>query len=60
MIQKRGTKKVKREIVRLANRLCELLDLCDDGDFVDRVCSAVCCNDPIEIEEIQDDEEAQS
>lgn len=56
MIQKRGAKKVKREIARLANRLCELLDLCDDEDFVDRVCSAVCCNDPIDIEEIQDDE----
>ena len=47
---------MKREIARLANRLCELLDLCDDEDFVDRVCSAVCCNDPIDIEEIQDDE----
>lgn len=32
---------MKVEIARLANRLCELLNLCDDADFVDMVCSAV-------------------
>ena len=51
---------MKHEIVRLANRLCELLDLCDDADFIDMVCSAVACNDPIDIEEIGEDEEARS
>lgn len=46
---------MKIEIARLANRLCELLELCDDADFVDMVCSAVACNYPIDIEEIEDD-----
>lgn len=50
---------MKAEIARLANRLCELLDLCEDADFVDMVCSAIACNDPIDIEEIEEDEEAQ-
>lgn len=50
---------MKVEIARLANRLCELLELCDDSDFVDMVCSAVACNAPIDIEEIGEDEEAQ-
>lgn len=46
---------MKREIARLANRLCELLDLCNDADFVDMVCSAVACNDQIDIDEIEED-----
>lgn len=46
---------MKREIARLANRLCELLGLCDDENFVDMVCSAVACNDPIDIDEIEED-----
>lgn len=50
---------MKVEIVRLANRLCELLDLCNDADFVDMVCSAVVYNNPIDVEEIEEDEEAQ-
>lgn len=46
---------MKVEIARLANRLCELLDICDDADFVDMVCSAVACNELIDINEIKDD-----
>lgn len=46
---------MKVEIARLANRLCELLNPCDDADFVDMVCSAVACNDPIDIDEIEED-----
>lgn len=49
---------MKVEIARLANRLCELLNLCDDADFVDMVCSAVACNNPIDAKEIEEDEEA--
>nr|DAG30822.1 MAG TPA: hypothetical protein [Caudoviricetes sp.] len=59
MIFTQGEIDMKVEIVRLANRLCELLDLCNDADFVDMVCSAVACNDPIDIDEIKEDEEAQ-
>ena len=47
---------MKIEIARLANRLCELLDLCNDADFVDMVCSAVAYNDPIDIDEIEQKE----
>ena len=47
---------MKVEIARLANRLCELLDLCDDADFIDMVCSAVACNDPIDVDEIEEEE----
>ena len=47
---------MKIEIARLANRLCELLELCDDADFVDKVCSAVACNDPIDVDEIEEEE----
>ena len=50
-----GGMDMKREIARLANRLCELLELCDDADFIDMVCSAVACNDLIDIDEIKDD-----
>lgn len=46
---------MKREIARLANKLCELLELCDDEVFVDMVCSAVSCNDPIDLDEIEYD-----
>lgn len=46
---------MKYKIARLANKLCELLDLCNDADFVDMVCSAVACNDPIDLNEIEDD-----
>lgn len=50
-----GGMDMKREIARLANRLCELLELCDDEDFIDMVCCAVSCNDPINLDEIEDD-----
>ena len=50
---------MKIEIVRLANRLCELLELCDDADFVDMVCSAIACNNPIDIEKMKTIKEAQ-
>ena len=46
---------MKIEIARLANRLCELLDFCDDPDFVDMICGAVAGNDLIDIDEIEDD-----
>ena len=46
---------MKYEIAKMANRLCELLDLCDDAEFVDMVCSAVACNDPIDLDKIEDD-----
>ena len=46
---------MKYEIAKMANRLCELLDLYNDTDFVDMVCSAVACNDPIDLDEIEDD-----
>lgn len=43
---------MKREIIRLANHLCELLELCDDEEFVDMVCCAVSSNSRID----EDDE----
>lgn len=46
---------MKREIARLANRLCELLELCDDENFVDIVRCTVSCNDPIDLDKIEDD-----
>ena len=46
---------MKYEIAKMANRLCELLDLCNDANFVDMVCNAVACNDPIDLDEIEDD-----
>ena len=46
---------MKYEITKMANRLCELLEFCDDADFVDMVCSAVACNDPIDLDEIEED-----
>lgn len=46
---------MKYEIAKMANRLCELLDLCDDAEFVDMVCSTVTCNDPIDLDEIEKD-----
>ena len=46
---------MKYKIAKMANRLCELLEFCDDADFVDMVCNAVACNDPIDLDEIEDD-----
>lgn len=46
---------MKYEIAKMANRLCELLEFCDDADFVDMICNAVVCNDPIDLDEIEDD-----
>ena len=42
---------MKSEIIRLANRLCDLLEMCDDEEFVDMVCSSVCSNSRIEEDE---------
>ena len=50
---------MKNEIIRLANRLCELLELCDDEAFVDMVCCALSCNSPIDSEEYDDSLEAE-
>ena len=47
---------MKSEIVRLANRLCELLELCNDEEFVDMVCSSICSNSRIDIDEYEDGE----
>lgn len=48
---------MKSEIIRLANRLCELLDLCDDEEFVEMVCCSVSSNSYIDPEEYGDDDE---
>lgn len=48
---------MKYEIAKLANKLCELLEFCDDSDFVDMVCASVASNDRIDLDEIEDDEE---
>lgn len=42
---------MKIEIIRLANRLCELLEMCDDEEFVDMVCCAVSSNSYISVDE---------
>lgn len=47
---------MKREIIRLANRLCDLLEMCDDEEFVDMVCSSVCSNSRIDEDEYEKDE----
>lgn len=39
---------MKNLIVKTANRLCELLSLCDDDSFVDEVIMRVSCNDPFD------------
>ena len=41
---------MKKEIMRRANALIELLDACSDSDFVDEVCAEVSCNEPFEID----------
>lgn len=46
---------MKYEIARLANKLCELLDICDDPDFVDIICTSVATNDRIDLDEIEED-----
>ena len=47
---------MKSEIIRLANRLCEPLDLCNDEEFVEMVCCSVCNNSYIDPEEYEDKE----
>lgn len=42
---------MKNEIIQLANRLCELLEQCDDEEFVDMVCCSVASNSRIEDSE---------
>lgn len=46
---------MKSEIIRLANRLCELLEMCDDEEFVDMVCCAVSNNSYICADEYEDE-----
>lgn len=46
---------MRAQIMRATNNLIEMLECCDDGDFVDRVCCAVSCNDPFSDEEIYDE-----
>lgn len=46
---------MKVQIMRAVNSLLEMLECCDDGDFIDRVCTAVSCNDPFSDEEIYDE-----
>lgn len=43
---------MKSEIMKLANQLCEALDNCSDGEFVDDVIYRVSCNDPFDESEI--------
>lgn len=47
---------MKSEIIRLANRLCELLEMCEDEEFVGMVCNSVCSNSRIDAGEYEDDE----
>lgn len=37
---------MKLTMMMLANKLCGLLELCEDGEFVDRCVEAVACNSP--------------
>lgn len=46
---------MKYEIARLANKLCELLEFCEDSDFVDMICTSVATNDRIDLDEIEED-----
>lgn len=48
---------MKSEIIRLANRLCELLDQCNDEEFVDMVCCAVSSNSPIDEDDYTEETE---
>lgn len=48
---------MKSEIIRLVNRLCELLEQCDDEEFVDMVCCAVSSNSPIDEDNGMDETE---
>ena len=48
---------MKAEIMRLANQLCEALDYCSDGEFVDEVLYRVGCNEPFDEGEILNAEE---
>ena len=43
---------MKLTMMMLANKLCGLLERCDDGDFVDRVVDAVACNLPFSEDEL--------
>ena len=43
---------MKSEIIRIANRLCELLEMCEDEEFVNMVCNSVCSNSRIEEDEL--------
>lgn len=44
---------MKREIIRLANQLCELLEQCNDEEFVDMVCCAVSSNSYIDEDDLE-------
>lgn len=44
---------MKAAIMRAANALCDMLENCNDGCFVDIVCSMVSCNDRFTDEEIE-------
>lgn len=46
---------MKSEIIRIANRLCELLEMCDDEEFIDMVCSSVFSNSYICIDEYDEE-----
>lgn len=48
---------MKYEIAKLANKLCELLEFCDDADFVDKVCASVASNDRIDLDEIEENKD---
>lgn len=48
---------MKSEIIRLANRLCELLGMCNDEEFVDMVCCSIYSNSYIDIDEYGDNED---
>ena len=43
---------MKLTMMMLANKLCSLLELCEDWDFVDRVVNAVACNTPFSEDEL--------
>jgi hypothetical protein len=45
---------MKSQIMRTANKLCELLERCGDENFVDEVIFRVSCNDPFDEEQIEE------
>lgn len=44
---------MKANIMRVANRLCEMLELCGDEDFVDKVLTNVACNECFDDDDIE-------